>query len=76
MDVNSATQTRIRLHSLGPSPFTDEMTGIASRGPRQAGINDALGLGPDTIDFRFRFSAESKSSAFGRPLIARHVCGL
>ena len=32
-------------------------------GPRQAGINDALGLGPDTIDFRlrFRFSAESKT---------------
>jgi len=28
-------------------------------GPLQAGINDALGLGPDTIDFRFRFSAES-----------------
>ena len=29
-----------------------------------------LNLGPDTIDFRFRFSAESKTCAFGRPLVA------
>jgi len=30
-------------------------------GPWQADINDVLGLGPDTI--RFRFSTESKTSA-------------
>jgi len=34
-------------------------SGTVACGPRQDGINDALGLGPDTINFPFRFSAES-----------------
>jgi len=29
----------------------------------------------DTIDFRFRFSAESKTSAFGRPLVSSPASG-
>jgi len=37
-------------------------SGTVDCGLWQAGIND-------TIDFRFRFSAESKTSAFGRPLM-------
>ena len=32
-------------------------------GPGQAGINDAWGLGPETIDFRFRFQFSAEIPA-------------